>query len=76
MEKAIYLMREDRFVQRDEPLLKVRNRKVLLWIVCQLIGVAAYVAISETIAAISITFLLFSFTNASNSFFISQVSLC
>lgn len=67
MEKAIYLMREDRFVQRDEPLLKVRNRKVLLWIACQLIGVAACVAISETIAAIGITFLLFSFTNATNS---------
>lgn len=75
MEKAIYLMREDRFVQRDEPLLKVRNRKVLLWIACQLIGVAACVAISETIAAIGITFLLFSFTNATNSF-ICQVSLC
>ncbi|KGO64371.1 Bicarbonate transporter, C-terminal [Penicillium italicum] len=58
MEKAIYLMREDRFVQRDEPLLKVRNRKVLLWIACQLIGVAACVAISETIAAIGFPVLI------------------
>lgn len=56
MQKAIYLMLEDRFVQRDEPLLRVHNRKVLLWIACQLIGVAACVAISETIAAIGILF--------------------
>ncbi|KUM55965.1 hypothetical protein ACN42_g11265 [Penicillium freii] len=56
MHKAIFLMLEDRFVQRDEPLLRVQNRKVLLWIACQLIGVAACVAISETIAAIGILF--------------------
>lgn len=52
MQKAIYLMLEDRFVQRGEPLLKVRNRKILLWISCQLIAIAACVAISQTIAAI------------------------
>jgi hypothetical protein len=55
-QKVIYLMLEDRFVQRDEPLLRVQNRKVLLWIACQLIGVAACVAISETIAAIGTLF--------------------
>lgn len=55
MDKAIHLMQEDRFVQRAEPLLKVRSRKILLWIVCQLVGVAACVAISETIAAIGMT---------------------
>lgn len=52
--KAIHLIQEDRFIQRDEPLLRVRSRKILLWIACQLIGVAACVAISETIAAIGI----------------------
>jgi hypothetical protein len=56
MQKLMYLMREGRFVQRDEPLLRLQNRKVLLWIACQLIGVAACVAISETIAAIGIIF--------------------
>lgn len=52
MQKAIYLILEDRFVQRDEPLLRVSGRKVLLWIACQLIAIAACVAISQTIAAI------------------------
>ena len=52
MGKAVHLIQEDRFVQRAEPLLKVQNRKILLWITCQLVGVAACVAISETIAAI------------------------
>jgi hypothetical protein len=54
MQKAIHLMLENRFIQRDEPLLKVRNRKILLWIVCQLTGIAACVAISQTIAAIGV----------------------
>ncbi|KAK5805961.1 hypothetical protein VI817_000219 [Penicillium citrinum] len=58
MRKAIHLIQEDRFVQRDEPLLKVRSRKVMLWIACQLIGVAACVAISETIAAIGFPVLI------------------
>jgi hypothetical protein len=56
MQKAIHLIQENRFVQRDEPLLKVRNRKIVLWILCQLTAVAACVAISETIAAIGILF--------------------
>lgn len=54
MQKAIHLMLENRFIQRDEPLLKVRNRKILLWIACQLTGIAACVAISQTIAAIGV----------------------
>lgn len=57
MQKAIYLMLEDRFVQRDEPLLRVSNRKILLWIACQLITIATCVAISETIAAIGMSLL-------------------
>lgn len=52
VQKAIYLSRENRFIRRDEPLLRVRNRKILLYISCQVIGVAACVAISQTIAAI------------------------
>lgn len=63
LQKAIYLSLEDRFVQRDEPLLRVRSRKILLWIACQLITIAACVAISQTIAAIGmflpISFLFF-----------------
>jgi len=45
-------MRENRFIQRDEPLLTVRKHKILLYVSCQMIGVLASVAISQTIAAI------------------------
>jgi boron transporter len=37
---------------RDEPLLKVKKRKIGLYIALQMIGVLASVAISQTIAAI------------------------
>lgn len=52
LKKFIHICRERRFIQRDEPLLRVRNRKILLFASCQIIGVAACVAISQTIAAI------------------------
>jgi hypothetical protein len=45
-------MTEERFIQRDEPLLKVPRKKILFYAGLQLIGVAATVAISQTIAAI------------------------
>ena len=66
MQKAIHLIQENRFVQRDEPLLKVRNHKILLWVLCQLIAVAACVAISETIAAIGILPTPFGFIKVAN----------
>lgn len=55
LQKMIFLMRENRFIQRDEPLLRVQRRKILLYISCQIIGVAACVAISQTIAAIGMS---------------------
>lgn len=58
VKKAVFLLLEDRFVQRDHPLLCVRRRKILLWIVCQVLGVAACVAISQTIAAIGFPVLI------------------
>lgn len=45
-------MAEDRFIQRDEPLLKLQKQKIWLYIGIQVFGVAACVAISQTIAAI------------------------
>lgn len=63
VQKAVYLCRENRFIQRDEPLLRVRNWKILLFISCQIIGVAACVAISQTIAAIG-TYLISFFTTS------------
>lgn len=48
----MYLMSEDRFIPKDEPLRKVNRNKILLWLLLQGLGVAATVAISQTIAAI------------------------
>ena len=45
-------MTEERFIQRSEPLLKVPRKKILFYIGLQIVGVAASVAISQTIAAI------------------------
>lgn len=45
-------MSEERFVPKDEPLRKVSKKKMLLWLALQGLGVAATVAISQTIAAI------------------------
>ncbi|GAB1192778.1 hypothetical protein APSETT444_001974 [Aspergillus pseudonomiae] len=54
LHKTIFLLHENRFIQRDKPLLRVKRRQILLYITCQAIGVAACVAISQTIAAIGI----------------------
>ncbi|EPS31285.1 hypothetical protein PDE_06240 [Penicillium oxalicum 114-2] len=56
--KALQLIQEDRFISRAEPLLRVPSRKILLWIFCQLVDVAACVAISQTIAAIGFPVLI------------------
>ncbi|RAL07352.1 anion exchange family protein [Aspergillus homomorphus CBS 101889] len=57
-QKTIFLLREERFIQRDEPLLRVRRPKIILYISCQAFGVAACVAISQTIAAIGFPILI------------------
>ncbi|SCB65733.1 unnamed protein product [Fusarium graminearum] len=53
LQKFIYLQSEERFIQRDEPLLRIRRRKIILFISIQLIGVFACVAVSHTLAAIA-----------------------
>ncbi|GFF39868.1 putative transporter C543.05c [Aspergillus udagawae] len=58
LQKLIFLARENRFIQRDEPLLTVRRRKIALYIACQAVGVTATVAISQTIAAIGFPILI------------------
>ncbi|KAI8689142.1 hypothetical protein NCS55_00170300 [Fusarium keratoplasticum] len=58
LQKFIYLQSEKRFIQRDEPMLRVRRRKILLYIGLQLIGVAACVAVSHTLAAIGFPVLI------------------
>ena len=50
--KILYLIKEPRFVQPDEPLLQVPKKKVGLYLFWQIFGVTATVGISQTIAAI------------------------
>ncbi|KAI1870476.1 uncharacterized protein JN550_005404 [Neoarthrinium moseri] len=58
VQKLVFLMSENRFIQRDEPLLTIRRRKIWLFIGLQGLGVAATVAISQTIAAIGFPVLI------------------
>ncbi|RBA12700.1 hypothetical protein FPRO05_04150 [Fusarium proliferatum] len=58
LQKFIYLQSEQRFIQRNEPIIRVHRRKVFLYIALQFIGVAACVAISHTIAAIGFPVLI------------------
>ncbi|SCV33735.1 related to human band 3 anion transport protein [Fusarium fujikuroi] len=58
LQKFVYLQSEQRFIQRDEPIIRVRRCKVFLYIALQFIGVAACVAISHTIAAIGFPVLI------------------
>ncbi|KAK3299562.1 HCO3 transporter family-domain-containing protein [Chaetomium fimeti] len=58
LQKFIYLQAEERFIQRDEPLLQVRKRKIWLYIAIQFSTVAACVAISHTLAAIGFPVLI------------------
>jgi hypothetical protein len=58
LQKLLFLQAEKRFVQRDEPMLQVHRRKIALYIGLQMLGVAACVAISHTIAAVGFPFLI------------------
>jgi len=58
VQKLVFLQAEKRFVQRDNPLLSIRKRKITLYIALQIAGVAACVAISQTIAAIGFPVLI------------------
>lgn len=58
LQKFIYLQAEERFIQRDEPMLFVRRRKIILYIGLQFFAVAACVAISHTLAAIGFPVLI------------------
>lgn len=52
LQKIMYLQEEERFIQRDDPMLLVRRRKIILYIGMQILGVTACVAVSHTLAAI------------------------
>ena len=56
--KLLFLAKEHRYVQPDEPLLRVRKRRILYFVFWQLLGWACTVAISQTIAAIGFPVLI------------------
>ncbi|KAJ9502199.1 hypothetical protein H2202_002263 [Exophiala xenobiotica] len=58
VKKILFLLRERRFQQPDDPLLRVRKRAICHFIGWQLLGWACTVAISQTIAAIGFPVLI------------------
>lgn len=50
--KVLFLLKEHRFIDPADPLLKVRKRQILLFILWQILGVGFSVALSQTIGAI------------------------
>lgn len=58
--KAIFLLQERRFVDPGDPRLKIPKRRIFYFLSCQLIAVAATVAISQTIGAIGFPVLIMS----------------
>ncbi|KAK8036183.1 hypothetical protein PG993_008797, partial [Apiospora rasikravindrae] len=56
--RLVFLMSEPRFIQRDEPLLRARRRAIWRFVSLQAAGVAATVAISQTMAAIGFPVLI------------------
>ncbi|TGO33525.1 hypothetical protein BHYA_0242g00180 [Botrytis hyacinthi] len=57
-QKLLFLFSERGFIQKGEPLLRVKRSKIWLYLLCQIVGVAAPVAISLTIAAIGFPILV------------------
>ncbi|KAL4979521.1 hypothetical protein BDW66DRAFT_157344 [Aspergillus desertorum] len=62
MKKIIFLLREKRFVPRHEKLLRVKRRSIILYLACEIVPVAACVAISQTIAAVGFPVLIIAMT--------------
>ena len=52
MAKFIYLIREPRFVQPDEPLLQIPKTRIMFYLFWQIFGITATVGVSQTIAGI------------------------
>ena len=52
MAKILYLIREPRFIQRDEPLLQLPKKRILYYLFWQVFSITATVGVSQTIAGI------------------------
>ena len=58
MAKILYLIREPRFVQRDEPLLQIPKSRIAFYLFWQILGITVTVGMSQTIAAIGFPVLI------------------
>jgi hypothetical protein len=59
-QKVIFLISERRFVDPVHPLLRVPRRKIMLFLVLQILGVGFSVAISQTVGAIGFPVIIIS----------------
>lgn len=59
-QKAIFLLSERRFIDPVNPLLRVPRKKIVLFLVLQILGVGFSVAISQTIGAIGFPVIIIS----------------
>ncbi|KAG9678433.1 hypothetical protein KCU99_g1260, partial [Aureobasidium melanogenum] len=59
-QKLIFLIKEHRFIDPSEPLLQVPRRKIMLFLLFQILGVGFSVAISQTIGAIGFPVIIIS----------------
>jgi hypothetical protein len=58
LHKLLYLLQENRFLARGDPLFAIRRKKIAFYLALQAMGVAVTVAISMTIAAIGFPLLI------------------
>ncbi|KAI9808754.1 MAG: hypothetical protein M1825_003906 [Sarcosagium campestre] len=56
--KILFLFQENRFIQRNEPLLSIKRNKIKLFLFFQCFGISITVGISQTIAAIGFPILI------------------
>lgn len=59
-QKLIFLIKEHRFIDPAEPLLRVPRKKIMLFLLFQILGVGFSVAISQTIGAIGFPVIIIS----------------
>jgi hypothetical protein len=59
-QKVIFLIKEHRFIDPSEPLLRVPRTKIMLFLLFQILGVGFSVAISQTIGAIGFPVIILS----------------
>ncbi|KAI5205320.1 hypothetical protein E4T39_03112 [Aureobasidium subglaciale] len=59
-QKILFLIKERRFIDPSEPLLQISRKKIMLFLLFQILGVGFSVAISQTIGAIGFPVIIIS----------------